>query len=95
MVGVQEAIPFRESASALFDGEKALFSGIERNETGHFARRINLPAKATIFNESEPSIVIYQLTSGVARLYKALADGSNSISESLFSSSVASASNFR
>jgi len=78
MVGVQEA-PNRESASAVFGGEKLLFSGDERSEIGHFARRINLPAKATIFNESEPCVAIYQLTTGLACLYKTLADGRRQI----------------
>ena len=64
MVGVQEANPFRESASALLGGGQPLSSGVERNDISQFARRINFPAKSTIFNESEPSVAIYQLSSG-------------------------------
>src|SRR5271167_1192949 len=79
MVGVQEAIPFRESAAALFGGGKPRFSEVERSEIGHFTRRINLRAKSTIFNESEPSVAIYQLTSGTACLYKTRADGQRQI----------------
>ena len=66
MVGVQEANPFRESASALLGGGQPLSSGVERNDISQFARRINFPAKSTIFNESEPSVAIYQLSSGRA-----------------------------
>jgi hypothetical protein len=62
---VQEAIPFRESASALLGGgkplSKPLSSAVARNDISHFARRINFPAKSTIFNASEPCVTLYPL----------------------------------
>jgi CRP/FNR family transcriptional regulator len=79
MVRIQEATPIREPATALFGGGELLFAELERSEIGHFARRIKLPANSAIFNESEPSVAIYQLTSGIARLYKTRADGRRQI----------------
>jgi CRP/FNR family transcriptional regulator len=72
-----EAIPLRESVSALF-GSAELFAAAEK-QIGHLACRISFPAKSTIFTESEPSIAIYVLTRGSACLYKMLADGRKQI----------------
>jgi CRP/FNR family transcriptional regulator, anaerobic regulatory protein len=78
MVGAQEAIPFREFASALFGGEKP-YACAEVDEFGHSARRISFPAHSTIFTESEPATTVYRLTRGSAGLYKMLADGRRQI----------------
>jgi hypothetical protein len=72
MVGVREAIPFREFASARFGGEKP-YACTEVDEFGHSARRISFPAHSTIFTESEPANTVYMLTRGSAGLYKMLA----------------------
>ncbi len=77
MVGVWEAIPFQEFASALFGGEKP-YACTEVDEFSS-ARRINFPAHSTIFTESEPATAIYMLTRGTAGLYKMLADGRRQI----------------
>jgi len=79
MVGVQEAITFRESASALFGSGKPFAGEFEQREIGHLARRISFPAHSTIFTESEPSTTFYMLTHGTAGRYKMLADGRRQI----------------
>jgi CRP/FNR family transcriptional regulator len=78
-VGVQEAIPFRESVSALFGSGKPFADEFEQREIGHLARRISFPARSTIFTESEPSTTVYMLTHGTAGLYKMLTDGRRQI----------------
>jgi CRP/FNR family transcriptional regulator, anaerobic regulatory protein len=79
-VGVMEAVPSREFASALIGGWKGLVpTEAELSKFGNFARRISFPATTTIFTESEPSIAIYMLTRGIARLHKTLADGRRQI----------------
>jgi CRP/FNR family transcriptional regulator len=78
MVGVQEAIPFRESASALLGGGKAFVpTEVEQSEFGH--RRISFPAKAIVFTEGEPVVAVHKLTYGVAGLYKMMDDGRRQI----------------
>ena len=72
-MGVQEA-PNRESASAVFGGEKP-FVPTEADQFGHSARRISFHAHSTIFTESAPSTTVYIITHGTAGLYKMLADG--------------------
>jgi CRP/FNR family transcriptional regulator len=72
-----EAIPLRESVSALFSSAE-LF-GTAENQIGRLACRIEFPAKSPIFTESEPSIAIFVLTHGAACLYKMLADGRKQI----------------
>jgi CRP/FNR family transcriptional regulator len=74
MVGVQEAIPFQESASALF-GSGRLFVPTEADVFGGSARRISFPAHSTISTEGEPSTTVYMVTHGTACLYKMLTDG--------------------
>ncbi|MGO8913799.1 MAG: Crp/Fnr family transcriptional regulator [Bradyrhizobium sp.] len=78
MVGVQEAIPFGESASALFGGGRPFFP-TEADEFGHSAGRISFPAHSTIFTEGEPSTTVYMVTHGTACLYKMLTDGRKQI----------------
>jgi CRP/FNR family transcriptional regulator, anaerobic regulatory protein len=79
-MGVLEAIPTREFASALIGGGKRLvLTEAELSKFGNLARRISFPAKTTIFTETEPAIAIYMLTRGIARLYKTLADGRRQI----------------
>ena len=80
MVGLQEAIPVRESATALVGGGNWFVpTDADLCEIGNSARRVGFPARSTIFTESEPSIVIYALTRGTACLYKMLADGRRQI----------------
>ena len=80
LVGVQEAIPFQESASALFGGGKPFVpTEADLSEIGNLARPISFPAHSTIFTESEPSTTVYMLTQGTAGLYKTLADGRKQI----------------
>jgi CRP/FNR family transcriptional regulator len=81
MVGVnQEAILFRESASALFGGRThSVSSGVEPGEFRRLAHRANFRAKSTIFAENEPSVAAYMLTHGTGRLYKMLGDGRRQI----------------
>jgi CRP/FNR family transcriptional regulator len=75
-----EAIPFRESVSALFGSAKPLVAAeLELSEIGHFARRVSFAAKATIFTESDAAIAVYKLTHGTACLYKMMADGRRQI----------------
>jgi hypothetical protein len=58
MVGLQEAIPIRESATALVGGGKRFVpTEADLCEIGHLARRVSFPAKSTIITESEPSSV--------------------------------------
>ena len=78
MVGIQEAIPLWESASALFGSGKPFAGELEQREIGHLARRISFPAHSTMFTESEPSTSVYMLTHGTAGLSKMLADGRRS-----------------
>jgi CRP/FNR family transcriptional regulator len=80
MVGYQpEIISHRESASAPFGRRKQLVHAEAEGGFSNLARRINFPAKSTIFTESEPSIAVYMLTCGTATLYKMLADGRRQI----------------
>jgi CRP/FNR family transcriptional regulator len=80
MVGLQEAISVRESATALVGGGKRLVATeADLCEIGNLARRVSFPAKSTIVTESEPSVAIYALTRGTACLYKMLADGRRQI----------------
>jgi CRP/FNR family transcriptional regulator len=79
MVGVREAIPFRESASALFGSGKPFAGEVGLSEICHSARRISFPAHSTIFAESDPSTTVYMLIHGTAGLYKMLADGRRQI----------------
>jgi CRP/FNR family transcriptional regulator len=79
-VGVLEAIPSREFASALIGGGKRLVpTEVELSEFANLAHRISFPAKSTIFAESEPSVAIYRLSRGTAALYKMLPDGRRQI----------------
>jgi hypothetical protein len=43
------------------------------------AHRANFRAKSTVFAENEPSVAVYMLTHGTARLYKMLGDGRRQI----------------
>jgi CRP/FNR family transcriptional regulator len=43
------------------------------------AHRSSFRAKATVFAENEPSIAVYMLTHGTARLYRMLDDGGRQI----------------
>jgi CRP/FNR family transcriptional regulator, anaerobic regulatory protein len=72
MVGVQEAIPFRESA--LFGGGRP-FVPTEADVFGNSARWISFPAHSTISTEGEPSTMVYMVAHGTACLYKMLTDG--------------------
>lgn len=73
-------IPSRESASALLFGKQQFVpNGVELSRLEKLAHRTNFRAKATVFAENEPSISVYLLTHGTARLYKMLDDGRRQI----------------
>jgi CRP/FNR family transcriptional regulator len=72
-----EAIPLRESVSALFGS--ALLSATAENQIGHLTCLISFPAKSTVFTEGDPATAIYVLTRGSACRYKMLADGRKQI----------------
>ena len=76
-VDVQQDAISSISMIAVFGGGKRLVP----TEVDEFnsARRINFPARSTIFTESEPATAIYMLTRGYAGLYKMLADGRRQI----------------
>lgn len=57
-------------------------SALEPGELAHFARlsqSIHYPARATLIAQDEPAQHIYNLTAGVVRLYRLLADGRRQI----------------
>jgi CRP/FNR family transcriptional regulator, anaerobic regulatory protein len=71
---------FRESASTLLGGrERFVPNGLELSELGKLANRTNFRAKAAVFTEDEPTIAVYMVTHGTARLYKMLDDGRRQI----------------
>jgi CRP/FNR family transcriptional regulator, anaerobic regulatory protein len=80
MVGVQEAIPFGETASALFGGGKPFgLTEIEQREIGQLGHPVSLPPKAIVFTEGETAVAVYKLTRGTAALYKLMTDGRRQI----------------
>jgi CRP/FNR family transcriptional regulator len=73
-------IPSRESASALLFGkEQFVPNGVELSELEKLAHRSSFRAKEPVFAENEPSISVYMLTHGTARLYRMLEDGRRQI----------------
>jgi CRP/FNR family transcriptional regulator, anaerobic regulatory protein len=73
-VGVREAFPFRESASAPSDGGSPHVY-TEDDEFGYSAGPISFPAHSMISIEGEPSTMVYMVAHGTACLYKMLTDG--------------------
>jgi len=70
----------REAASA-FLGRREQFvpNGIELSELVKLGRQSSFCARATLFAENDPSVTVYMLTHGTARLYKMLHDGRRQI----------------
>ena len=73
-------IPSGKPASALIFGkEQFVPNGVELSQLEKLAHRTSFRAKATVFAENEPSIAVYMLTHGTARLYRMLEDGRRQI----------------
>ena len=70
----------RESPFTLLGGrEQFVPKALALSELGKLAYRTNFRAKSAIFTENEPTIAVYMVTHGTARLYKMLDDGRRQI----------------
>jgi len=60
--------------------EQFVPNGIELSELVKLGRQSSFCARATLFAENDPSVTVYMLTHGTARLYKMLHDGRSKLS---------------
>jgi len=77
--GSKETLSRESAAAFLGRNEQLIPDGIELSELVKIAHRTSFRARATLFDENEPSITVYMLTHGTARLYKILDDGRRQI----------------